>query len=206
MVNKKVKRSLRRSKTPGGVKTRRSMYRKKNTKANRRGLAFASRKSRRASRRASRCRVHRHRGGDYIEGMSRPFFASVYPNTLQNTYASITGVQPNNYPGSPAPENMTAEHSWNYIKDGTIISPDLITKINTGFTLMASDSPYAPNPLTAPGAGVSAGTASATGSSGVLESGAGVAGSGLPGTGAGGMGQSSLVSNIERGGQSTQTF
>lgn len=197
MVNKKVKRSLRH-------RTRRSMYRKKNTKVNRRGLAFASRKSRRASRKSRR--VRRHRGGSYLEGLSRPFFASVYPNTLQSTYASVTGAQPNNYPGSPAPENMTAEHSWNYIKDGTIISPDLITKINTGFTLMASNSPYAPNPLTAPGAGVSAGTATASGSSGVLASGAGVAGSGLPGTGAGDMGQSSLVSNIERGGQSTQTF
>ena len=125
-----------------------------------------------------------------------------YATTAGSVFSTSTFLDP----GSPAPENMTAEHSWNYIKDGTIISPDLITKINTGFTLMASDSPYAPNPLTAPGAGVSAGTASAMGSSGVLESGAGVAGSGLPGTGAGVPGQTSILNNMERGTQSTQTF
>ena len=185
-------------------KIRRSTYRKKNTKANRRGLAFASRKNRRSRRSARRNRrshrshrSHRQRGGDYLEGMSRPFFATVYPNSLQSAYASATGAEPNNYPGNPAPENMTADHSWSYVKNGTIIPPDVITKINTGFTLMAGNTPYAPNPLMVPGAGVSSGTA-------VVPSAAGVSAA-AAGTGAG-VTQTSIVTNIEKGIQSTQSF
>jgi hypothetical protein len=194
MANRKVKRSVSR-------KTRRSMYRKKNSKVNRRGLAFASRKNRRTRRAARRSRrTRRQRGGDYIEGMSRPFFASVYPNSLQSVYASATGAEPNNYPGNPSPENMTADHSWSYVKNGTIIPPDVITKINTGFTLMASNTPYAPTPLMVPGAGVSSGSA-------VVPSATGVSGAGAAGAGAGaGAAQTSIVANIERGTQLTQTF
>ena len=189
MANRKLRR-----------KTYRSMYRKKNSKVSRRGLAFASRKNRRqakrVTRRASRRSSRRQRGGDYIEGMSRPFFATVYPNSLQTTYASATGAEPNNYPGNPAPENMTADHSWSYLKNGTIISPDVITKINTGFTLMAGNTPYAPNPLVAPGAGVSSGTATVAGASGLTS-----AGVSTPG-----VAQSSIAINMEKGIQSTQTF
>ena len=180
-------------------KTRRSMYRKKNSKASRRGLAFASRKNRRAaarrSRRAAR-RTRRQRGGDYLEGMSRPFFATVYPNSLQSTYASATGAQPDNYPGNPAPENMTADHSWSYLKNGTIIPPDVITKINSGFTLMAGNMPYSPSPLMAPGAGVSSGTAVVPGTAAA----AAAAGATAP------VAQSSIAINLEKGIQSTQSY
>lgn len=188
MANRKLRR-----------KTRRSMYRKKNSKANRRGLAFASRKNRRTrrTRRAARRHSRRQRGGSYLEGLSRPFFASVYPNSLQSTYASATGAQPNNYPGNPSPENMTADHSWSYMRNGTIIPPDVITKINTGFTLMAGNVPYAPTPLMAPGAGVSSGTAVVPGSASATATGAG-SNAGVP--------QKSIEINIERGVQSTQTF
>lgn len=197
MVNKKVKRSLRH-------RTRRSMYRKKSTKANRRGLAFASRKSRRASRKSRR--VRRHRGGSYLEGASRPFFASVYPNTLQTAYAGATGAEPNNYPGSPSPENASAPHSWTYIRDGTPIPPDMVTRINTGFTLMAGNTPYAPSPLMAPGAGVSSGTATMPGTSMLAGTGTGTGAAGS-GAGAGaGVPQSSIITNIVRGVQSTQSF
>lgn len=187
MANRKLRR-----------RTRRSMYRKKNSKANRRGLAFASRKNRRTrrTRRAARRHSRRQRGGDYLEGLSRPFFASVYPNSLQSTYASATGAQPNNYPGNPAPENMTADHSWSYMRNGTIIPPDVITKINTGFTLMAGNVPYAPTPLMAPGAGVSSGTAVVPGSA----SAAAATGS------TAGVPQTSIAINMERGIQATQTF
>jgi len=148
MANRKLRR-----------KTRRCNYRKKNSRANRRGLAFASRsRSRRTYRKAKRG-SRRQRGGDYIEGTSRPFFATVYPNSLQTTYADVTGATPNNYPGSPLPENMTAPHSWYYISNGTIIPADIITPINTAFTLMAGNTPYNPNPLVAPGVGVSSGAA-----------------------------------------------
>ena len=178
------------------------MYRKKNSKVNRRGLAFASRKNRRQAKRVSRRRANRRtrrqRGGDYLEGMSRPFFASVYPNSIQSVYASATGAEPNNYPGNPAPENMTADHSWSYVKNGTIIPPDVITKINTGFTLMASNSPYAPTPLMVPGAGVSSGSA-------VVPNAAGVSGASAAGAGAGAA-QTSIAINLEKGTQLTQTF
>ena len=188
MANRKLRR-----------RTRRSMYRKKNSKANRRGLAFASRKNRRSTRRHRRAarRTRRQRGGSYLEGLSRPFFASVYPNSLQSTYASATGAEPNNYPGNPAPENMTADHSWSYIKNGTIIPPDVITKINTGFTLMAGNVPYAPTPLMAPGAGVSSGTAVVPGSASATAAGTGANA---------GVAQSSIAINLEKGVQATQTF
>lgn len=193
MANRKVKHSVSR-KTHNRVKTRRSMYRKKNSKLSRRGLAFASRKTRRQAKRVKRSR--RQRGGNYLEGLSRPFFASVYPNSLQSVYASATGAEPNNYPGNPAPENMTADHSWSYVKNGTIIPPDVISKINTGFTLMASNTPYAPTPLSVPGAGVSSGTAvvpNATGVSGASASNAGAA-------------QTSIEINLQKGAQAVQTF
>ena len=196
MANRKLRR-----KTLNGVKTRRSMYRKKNSKANRRGLAFASRKSRRQAKRVTRRaarRTRRQRGGDYLEGLSRPFFASVYPNTLQTTYAAATGAQPNNYPGNPAPENMTADHSWSYIRNGTIIPPDLVSKINTGFTLMAGNMPYSPTPLMAPGAGVSSGTA-------VVPSATAAASTGAAGAGAA-VNQTGIAINLARGIQATQTF
>lgn len=189
MANRKLRR-----------KTYRSMYRKKNSKVSRRGLAFASRKNRRrANRRTRRAnrRTRRQRGGDYLEGLSRPFFASVYPNTLQSVYASATGAEPNNYPGNPAPENKTADHSWSYVQNGTIIPPDVISKINTGFTLMASNTPYAPTPLTVPGAGVSSGTA-------VVPNAAGV--SGASAANASGAAQTSIAINLEKGTQLTQTF
>jgi len=187
MANRKLRR-----------RTLRSMYRKKNSKANRRGLAFASRKNRRtrrAARRSSRY-SRRHRGGGYLEGLSRPFFATVYPNSLQTTYASATGAQPNNYPGNPAPENSTADHSWSYMKNGTIIPPDVITKINSGFTLMAGNMPYSPSPLMAPGAGVSSGTAVVPGTAAA----AAAAGATAP------VAQSSIAINLEKGIQSTQSF
>lgn len=186
MANRKLRR-----------KTYRSMYRKKNSKVSRRGLAFASRKNRRTRRQAKRVsRKHsrRQRGAGYVEGLSRPFFATVYPNSLQTTYASATGAEPNNYPGNPAPENMTADHSWSYLKNGTIIPPDVVTKINSGFTLMAGNTPYAPNPLVAPGAGVSSGTAVVPGTPGAA------AGSTAP------VAQTSIAINLEKGIQSTQSF
>ena len=181
MVNRKLRR-----------KTRRCNYRKKNNRANRRGLAFASR-SRRTHR--SRRSYRRQRGGDYLEGASRPFFATVYPNSLQSVYADATGAQPNNYPGSPNPENMTAPHSWNYVSQGLKISPDVITPINTAFTLMAGNTPYSPNPLVAPGVGVSSGTAAPPTSAAAA---ANAALSGLP--------QTSISTQMAIGTQKTQSF
>jgi len=184
MANKKLKRSNR--------KTRRN-NRRKNSRANRRGLAFASRKSRRASRRSRRSM----RGGSYLEALSRPFFAGVYPSSLQNTYSTYTGAQPNNYPGSPAADNKSAPHSWNYDVDpnAKAIDPSrVITPINTGYTLMAGPAPYSPNMLNAPGAGVSAGTASASGTSAFADS-ASV-----------GVGQTSIAANMRAGIQGQQSF
>jgi len=187
MVNRKVKRSVSR-------KTRRSTYRKKNSKANRRGLAFASRKSRR-TRRMRKARRY-HRGGDYLESLGRPFFASAPPTLLQGMYAAGTGAQPNNYPGPPEPENSNlAEHSWKYINQGSPISPDVVTKINSGFTLIAQPGAYSNTPLTAAGTGVSSGTAVAPGSGTVA---ANPELAGLP--------QKSVETQMQIGRELTQTF
>ena len=188
MANRKLKRSNR--------KTRRC-NRKRNSRANRRGLAFASRKSRRASRRASRRSRRSQRGGSYLEALSRPFFAGVYPNSLQTTYSTATGAQPNNYPGSPASDNRSAPHSWNYDADPNVkpIDPSrVITPINTGYTLMAGPAPYSPNMLNAPGAGVSAGTATASGTSAFAA------------PAAAGVGQTSIEANMRAGVQGQQSF
>ena len=185
MANRKLKRSNR--------KTRRT-NRKKPSRANRRGLAFASRKSRRASRRSRRSM----RGGSYLEALSRPFFAGVYPNSLQSTYSTYTGAQPNNYPGSPASDNRSAPHSWNYDADlnAKPIDPSrVITPINTGFTLMAGPAPYSPNMLSAPGAGVSAGSATASGTSAFTDAAA-----------AAGAGQTSIAASMAAGVQGQQSF
>ena len=189
MVNRKVKRSVSR-------KTRRSTYRKKNSKANRRGLAFASRKLRRTRRtRRQAKRSRRQRGGDYLESLGRPFFASVYPTVLQDTYASWTGAQPNNYPAPLEPENSKlAEHSWKYINQGTPISPDVITKINSGFTMIAQPGAYSNTPLTADGTGVSSGTATAPGS----------VGSGNPPLT--NVPQTSIATQMQIGREATQSF
>ena len=187
MANRKLKRSNR--------KTRRN-NRKRNSRANRRGLAFASRKSRSASRRSRRSR-RSQRGGNYLEALSRPFFAGVYPSSLQNTYSTYTGAQPNNYPGSPTPENRGAPHSWSYDADPNVkpIDPSrVITPINTGYTLMAGPAPYSPNMLNAPGAGVSAGSATASGSSAFAD------------TSTAGVGQTSIEANMRAGVQSQQSF
>jgi hypothetical protein len=110
-------------------------------------------------------------------------------------YASASGEVPNNYPGSPSPENMTAPHSWNYVSQGLKISPDVITPINTGFTLMAGNTPYSPNPLVAPGVGVSSGVAAPAGSAAAASN---SALSGLP--------QTSIATQMAIGTQRTQSF
>ena len=93
---------------------------------------------------------------------------------------------------------MTADHSWSYIRNGTIIPPDLVTKINTGFTLMAGNMPYSPTPLMAPGAGVSSGTA-------VVPSATAAASTGAAGA-ANAANQTGIAINLARGIQASQTF
>ena len=167
----------------------------------RRGLAFASRKSRRNNRRnmrkSSKSRKSRksrrqQRGGDYLEALSRPFFASVYPNSMQTTYSTWTGAQPNNYPADPRPEVST----WHYYANGNPINPGLITKINTDFNMMTGPS-FNPTQLVADGAGVNAGSAVVPGAGASSGSGAG--------SGAG-VTQSSIAENMALGRQSTQSF
>jgi hypothetical protein len=116
-------------------KTRRSNCRKnrksnrKNRKSTRRGLAFAR-------------RTRRHRGGSFFESLNRPLLATVPPNSLQNTYAGLTGAQPNNYPAPPPPEDKT----WAYLSNGAPINPN-ITRINTGFAMINSPIKYSSAPL-----------------------------------------------------------
>ena len=104
-------------------------------------MAYRNRKTRKRTRRMKRRGLafsRRRRGGSYMEALGRPFFAGVYPSSLQSTYTSWTGAQPNNYPAPPPPENKSAEHSWNYTANGTPLNPDMISKIQSGFTLMSN--------------------------------------------------------------------
>jgi len=138
--------------------------------------------------------TRRQRGGDYLESIGRPFFASVYPTVLQDTYASWTGAQPNNYPAPPAPEDSKlAEHSWKYINQGTPISPDVITKINSGFTMIAQPGAYSNTPLTADGTGVSSGTAT-------------VAGAPTGNPALAGVPQTSITTQMQIGSEASQSF
>jgi hypothetical protein len=130
-----------------------------------------------------------------LESLGRPFFANVYPTVLQDTYAAWTGAQPNNYPAPLEPENSnTAEHSWKYVNQGTGISPDVITKINTGFTMIAQPDAYSTTPLTADGTGVSSGTAMAPGAAGAANPEL----AGLP--------QTSIATQMQIGREATQSF
>jgi hypothetical protein len=113
-------------------KTHRSNYRKhrkSNRKSTRRGLAFAR-------------RTRRHRGGSFLEAFNRPFLSTVYPNSLQTTYAGLTGAQPNNYPAPPPPEDKT----WAYMSNGAPQNTH-IAHINTGFAMINSPISYNPTPL-----------------------------------------------------------
>lgn len=190
LANRKVNRKTRRT------------NRKRSGRAKRRGLAFASRKrraTRRSTRRNRRRASRRQRGGDYLEATSRPFFASVYPNTMQTAYSTWTGAQPNNYPADPRPEAAT----WSYASNGTPLSPNMITRINTDFNLMAGPTAYNPTALVTDGAGVNAGSAVVSGAAG-SSSGAGfVTGAGA---GAGAGSQTSIASNMALGQQSNQSF
>ena len=141
-------------------KSRRNQRSRKVTRRNR-NKTRRNRSNRRNHRKGLAYRNNKQRGGSYIESLSRPFFASVYPNALQSTYSSWTGATPNNYPAN----SQADVHTWKYEGNsiGQSLNPAMITPINSGFTLMAGPSPYDSSPLTTNGAGVSAGTATVTG-------------------------------------------
>ena len=69
-------------------------------------------------------RTRKHRGGGWFdflssntaelaptaEPLTRPYVASVYPNILQRTSDTLSGVTPDNYPAPSSPEDKT----WQY--------------------------------------------------------------------------------------------
>ena len=56
---------------------------------------------------------------------TRPYIASVYPNTLQRAYTEWSGI-PDKYPAPAAPE----DHTWKYESNGTMgaINPSAFMK------------------------------------------------------------------------------
>jgi len=139
MANKKASRA---NKTRKQRRVRRTIKRRN----------LKSHKARKALRRS-----RRQRGGSYLEATSRPFFSTVYPNSMQSAYANWTGAQPNNYPAPSPAEN----HKWEYTGQGIgqAFNSNIINEINRGWGLMAASTPYNPMPLAATGAGANAGTA-----------------------------------------------
>ena len=134
------------------------------------------------------------RGGSYLESLSRPFFASVYPSSAQNLYSTWTGQIPQ-YP-APSPAEVP---TWSYTGAGAgqALSPSMITPINSAFTLMAGSVPYSPTPLMTPGAGTPAGSANTTGGT-APASAAAMASAAAP--------QNSIAASMAAGQQSLRTY
>ena len=176
MANKRANRKSRNSR-----KTRK-MNRK--TRRNRKGLAYRKRTN----------RNRRMRGGSYLESLSRPFFASVYPSSAQNLYSTWTGQIPQ-YPAPPPAEVPT----WSYTGAGAgqALNPNMITPINSSFTMMAGSAPYSPTPLTTSGAGTPAGTANTMGGT-AAASAAAAAAAVAP--------QNSIAASMASGQQSLRTY
>lgn len=187
MANKRANRKSR--KLRKSRKTRK-IYRK--TRHNRKGLAY---RKRRTNRKQRTNRNRRMRGGSYLESLSRPFFASVYPNTTQNLYGAWTGQIPQ-YP-APSPAEVP---TWSYTGAGIgqSLNPNMITPINSAFTLMAGSAPYSPTPLTTPGAGTPAGTANTTGGTSPASAAAAMASAAAP--------QNSIAASMAAGQQSLRTY
>ena len=156
MANRKAK---------GRNTSRKSRRNQRSRKVTRRNKTRSNRRNRSNRRKGLAYRNNKQRGGSYMESLSRPFFASVYPNALQSAYSTWTGATPNNYPANSQADVPAWKYEGNGI--GQSLNPAMITPINSGFTLMASSSPYDASPLTTNGAGVSAGTATVSGGTGV---------------------------------------
>ena len=83
-----------------------------------------------------------------LDDISRPMFATVYPNTFQQSYSAATGMVPANYPQPPEPE----KRAWDFQSKGIsmVIPPqNVITSIKGDFNKIASPAVYsstAPNP------------------------------------------------------------
>lgn len=92
-----------------------------------------------------------------LDPVSRPFFASVYPNVLQTTYNTFTGATPDNYPAPPEPEIR----QWDYISKGTsmAIPPQSITSITADFNKNVTP-PIYPSNIPPPSGVVSSGSSS----------------------------------------------
>ena len=76
-----------------------------------------------------------------LDPISRPAFATVYPNPFQMAYSAYSGEVPGKYPASPAPE----ERSWDYQSKGTSmsISPqNQISNITADFNKQTSPAIY----------------------------------------------------------------
>jgi hypothetical protein len=155
--------------------------RRRNTRGNKR-----SRKNKNTMRRGRRGR-RGQRGGDIfddiggffgnsytnatgaslptLDPISRPFFASVYPNPLQTAYNTWTGATPDNYPASHEPEKRT----WDYQSNGTSRAFDAsqITSINKDFNQMTNPHIYAMPPIvsSSSSSGASDGSGSGSGAS-----------------------------------------
>jgi len=183
MANKRANRKSRNAR-----KTRKMQTMNRKTRHNRK---------QRTNRKRRTNRNRRMHGGSYLESLSRPFFASVYPNSAQNLYSTWTGQIPQ-YP-APSPAEVP---TWSYTGAGAAqaLNPNMITPINSAFTMMAGSAPYSPTPLTLTGAGTPAGTADTMGGTGSAAANAAASASHTA------MSQSSIAANMAAGQQSVRTY
>ena len=77
-----------------------------------------------------------------LDPISRPMFATVYPNAMQSAYATWTGATPNNYPAPSEPEKRT----WDFQSHGTkqALSADMVANINKNLNNYITPKIYVP--------------------------------------------------------------
>jgi hypothetical protein len=84
-----------------------------------------------------------------LDPISRPMFATVFPNAFQQSYSTATGMVPDNYPQPPEPE----KRAWDFTSKGismAIPPQNVITSITADFNKATSPALYSssdPNPV-----------------------------------------------------------
>jgi hypothetical protein len=119
---------------------RKSRSMKRNSrKVNSRKTSLRKNNANKKSMRNSRKHKNSMKGGDLLESLTRPFWATAPPSTAQHAYVSYTGS-----PGFASPNPV--DHTWKYATSETtpslLIPPSSVSKITTELSAMANPMPW----------------------------------------------------------------